>query len=87
MNALALFLNGALTAGYLLAALFFLRFWRRTADRLFFTFACAFALLAVNAAGVSWTGLDREDQSWLYLLRIAAFGAIIVGISLKNRRT
>ena len=40
------FLSGSVTFGFLLAALFFLRFWRRTRDGLFLAFATAFLLLA-----------------------------------------
>jgi len=36
------FLSGAVTLGFLVAATFFLRFWRRTHDRLFIAFAAAF---------------------------------------------
>jgi hypothetical protein len=42
------FLSGAVTLGFLVAAAFFLRFWRRTHDRLFLAFAVAFMLLAMN---------------------------------------
>ena len=38
------YLAGAVTLGFAVAALFFLRFWRRTGDRLFMAFAAAFAL-------------------------------------------
>ena len=40
------FLSGAVTFGFFVAALFFLRFWRTTRDELFIAFAVAFALLA-----------------------------------------
>ena len=39
------------------AALFFLRFWRRMKDRFFAFFAAAFAALAVD-----WLGLAVTDQ-------------------------
>lgn len=38
-----------LVAGYLVAGLFFLRFWRASPDRLFASFAAAFWLLAALA--------------------------------------
>ena len=38
-NDLNLFTSGVLTAGYWIAALFFLRFWQRSKDRLFAMFA------------------------------------------------
>jgi hypothetical protein len=42
------FLSGAVTFAHVLAALYFLRFWRRTRDRLFLSFALAFVLFALN---------------------------------------
>lgn len=42
------FLAGAVTFGFSVASVFFLRFWRKTADRLFLAFSAAFGLLAVN---------------------------------------
>ena len=42
------FLSGSVTFGFLLAALFFLRFWRRTRDGLFLAFATAILLLGLG---------------------------------------
>lgn len=80
------FLAGAIATGSFVAGVFFLRFWTRTRDRLFAIFACAFWLLAANQALVSLAGIPREEQSWIYLLRLAAFVLIIVGIVAKNVR-
>ena len=41
------FLSGEVTLGFLVCALFFLRFWRRARDQLFVAFALAFTLLGV----------------------------------------
>ena len=81
------FLSGAITMGFLLAALFFLRFWRRTSDGLFAIFAAAFLLLAANQALAALIDFGREELSWVYLLRLAAFCLIITGIVAKNIRT
>ena len=78
------FVSGLITMGYLVASAFFLRFWGRTRDRLFAIFAAAFCLLALNQALVALAGLTREEQSWIYLLRLAAFSLIIAGIVFKN---
>jgi omega-6 fatty acid desaturase (delta-12 desaturase) len=54
---LAAFAAGALTLGFLAVGLFFLKFWRRTGDSLFLTFAVAGFALAVAAivgAAVKW---------------------------------
>ena len=78
--------SGAITMGYLVAGLFFLRFWFRTRDGLFAAFAAAFWLLALNQAVTALSGVPREELSWVYLLRVAAFSLIIVAVVRKNVR-
>ena len=80
------FLSGAVTFGFLVAGLFFLRFWRRTRETLFVAFALAFWLLGLNQALLVFTDIPLEERSWLYLLRLAAFSLILVSIWRKNRR-
>ena len=81
------FLSGALTAGLVIAGLFFLRFWKRTRDNLFIAFALAFWLLGLTQALLTFSNVPVEERSWLYLLRLAAFSLSLVSIGLKNRRT
>ncbi|MGF7177544.1 DUF5985 family protein [Azospirillum doebereinerae] len=78
------FITGALAALYVIAGVFFLRFWRRTRDALFVHFALAFGLLALNQALVALGGFQREEQGWIYLIRLLAFVLIIVAIIRKN---
>lgn len=78
------FTAGILVAGYLVAALFFLRFWKRTGDGLFACFAFAFVLLAVNQALPTFLGVINEDYAGIYLFRLAAFLVIIFAIWRKN---
>ena len=78
------YVSGAITMGYLVAGLFFLRFWARTRDGLFVAFACAFWLLALNQLLVALSGTPREEQTWIYLLRLLAFVLIIAAIVRKN---
>ena len=77
-------LVGMSTMGFIIAALYFLRFWRRTKDRLFATFSCAFVLLAINQVLIGLSVGPREDESLLYLPRIIAFALLIVAIVSKN---
>lgn len=84
MRALNIFLSGAITAGFLIASLFFLSFWRRTRDSLFAAFAAAFLLLAGNQALIILAEIPEEHRSWVYLLRLAAFALLIVAIVRKN---
>jgi hypothetical protein len=78
------FITGMLTAGYLIAGLFFLKFWRRTRDGLFAAFAAAFALMALNQAIPALFGIPDEALGGVYLLRLAAFLLIIWAILSKN---
>jgi hypothetical protein len=80
------FLSGAVTTGFVVAGLFFLRFWKRTGDLLFAAFAMAFWLLGLTQALLALSNIPVEERSWLYLLRLAAFSIILVSIGLKNRR-
>jgi hypothetical protein len=77
----ATFISGVLSAMFLVAALFFLRFWRDTADRLFVFFSGAFALLAVQRVLL----LIYRDIESVYVLRLLAFVLIIAAIVDKNR--
>jgi hypothetical protein len=78
------FLAGAVTLGYIVAAAFFLRFWRRTADRLFLAFAAAFVLFAVNQALAYAFTVVFEPTSLVYALRVLGFLLIIWAIVDKN---
>ncbi|HYG28153.1 MAG TPA: DUF5985 family protein [Caulobacteraceae bacterium] len=78
------FVVGMVTAGYVLAGIFFLNFWRRTRDSLFLVFALAFWLMALNQALPVLLGIPREEQGGIYLLRLAAFVLIIAAILRKN---
>ena len=80
------FLAGAVTMGFVVASLFFLRFWRRTRESLFLAFALAFWLLGLAQLLLSFTEDLIEERSWLFLLRLLAFSVIIVAIVRKNRR-
>jgi hypothetical protein len=80
------FLSGAITAGFVVAGFFFLRFWKRTREALFLAFAAAFWLLGLSQALLALTDIPVEERSWLYLLRLAAFSLILISIWRKNRR-
>ena len=78
------FINGGLTTGFVIAAAFFLKFWRRTGDRLFAAFAAAFAILGLAQPLPMFTGAASEGQALIYLLRLSAFALIIWAILVKN---
>ena len=81
------FLAGAVTLGFFVAAGFFLRFWRRTRDRLFLAFAAAFMLLAMNQALATFLGAGDELTPYTYILRVLGFVLILYAIIDKNIST
>ena len=80
------FMSGLITMGYLVAALFFLKFWVRTGDRLFLAFFIAFGLFATEQGLLVWARAAREEQTWFYVLRLCGFGLIIAAVIGKNRQ-
>jgi uncharacterized membrane protein len=76
-------ISGALSMAYLVAAMFFLKFWMAARDRLFALFASAFALLSIQRLVLPYAPQHLE---WLvYLVRVLAFVLIIIAIVDKNR--
>ena len=78
------FLAGAVTLGFCVAGAFFLRFWRRTHDRLFLAFAAAFLLLALNQVLAAFLGASDELTPFTYVLRVFGFVLILLAIIDKN---
>jgi len=79
------FLSGAVAFGFFVCGLFFLRFWRRTSDGLFMSFAVAFALLGFAQSIIALGNIPTEERGPIYLLRLLAFALIILAIARKNR--
>jgi hypothetical protein len=80
------FLIGVIAMASVVAALFFLRFWRDTGDRLFLIFSAAFFLLAATRVGLALSHVQQEPQTHWYWVRLTAFVLILVAIVDKNRR-
>lgn len=78
-------LIGAIAAVSLIAALFFMRFWRNTHDRLFLFFALSFAIEAANRVVLVLSGGLREDSPSYYIVRLVAYSLILIAILDKNR--
>ena len=79
-------LSGILIALDAVAALFFLRFWRSSRDRLFAMFGAAFFIFGVQRLLLAMTRTVFEDQAIFYTLRLLGFAIIIIAIVDKNRR-
>ena len=81
------FLMGAITMGWIVAALFFVRFWKQTRDRLFVIFAISFVILALTRIVMVLMNLPDDEHTVLYWLRLAAYLLILTAIVDKNLRT
>jgi hypothetical protein len=80
------FLSGAISMASLAIALFFLRFWRQTGDRLFVIFAAAFGLLMVERLMLTTVSASHELAPYIYVVRLLAFILIMGAVVDKNRR-
>ena len=78
-------LTGAIALGSLLAALFFLRFWRQTRDKFFLYFALSFPIEGCNRIALGLVLHADESEPLFYCVRIVAYGLILVAIWQKNR--
>ncbi len=78
-------INGATVMACLACAVFFLRFWRQSRDRLFAFFALAFTVMAVNWTLLTVMDNMDERRHYVYLIRLAAFSLILFAIWDKNR--
>jgi hypothetical protein len=85
-HALADMVAGMLLAGDFLAALFFARFYRDSADRLFLWFAAGFVLLGIQRATIAAADLLPTDPIIAYVIRLAAFLLFLGAIVDKNRK-
>ena len=78
------FLAGAIVMGFAIAALMFVRFWKRTREGLFLAFSGSFLLLSATQALLTLGNFHDEERSWLYLLRLAAFLLILFARGWQN---
>lgn len=80
------FLLGIIVTASLVTAAFFFRFWRKTRDSFFLSFAAAFAIEGVNR--IAFLAIDQpsEGSPAIYLVRLVAFLLILVAIIAKNRK-
>jgi len=78
-------LQGGIAVGWLVAGLFFFRFWRGTRDRFFLWFALSFWLEAGNRVALGLYVDAQEDSPVVYALRVVAYGLILLAIWQKNR--
>ncbi len=78
-------INGALVMACVACALFFLRFWKASRDRLFAFFALAFMVMGCNWLVLTLVDVDNEQRHYVYLIRLVSFLIILYAIWDKNR--
>ncbi len=78
------FLLGMITASSLIAGVFFLKFWKRTHESLFLSFAIAFLVEGLNRIAMLRAEHPNEGSPWTYVVRLFAFLIILAGILRKN---
>lgn len=79
------FLSGAIMMGCWVMGVFFHKFWLKTRDKLFLSFSLAFWIMALERIVlISLTDRDNENNAVVYLIRLAAFVLILIGIINKN---
>jgi zinc transporter ZupT len=80
-------LTGAIAMGSFAIALYFLRFWRTSRDRFFLYFALSFGIEGVHRVYAALSFENSEDSPLHYLVRLLAYGLILVAILEKNLPT
>lgn len=83
---MTIFLLGAMVMACIVAALFFLRFWRASGDRLFFYFAASFLLEAVNRTAFALGDMASDGAPFYYGVRLVSYLLILWAILEKNLR-
>ena len=79
-------LTGAIGMGFLIAALFFLRYWKSTKDRFFLYFAVSFFIQGINRLMFLHGGNVTDESSIAYFFRFIAYALILVAVLEKNWR-
>ena len=78
-------LLGAVVMGDVMAALFFVRFWRMTSDRFFLFFTASFIADAVSRVVVDQGIPPFGHEALGYIIRVLSYLFIVAGILYKNR--
>ena len=78
------FLLGAIATASFTGALFFLRFWTKSRDFLFLSFAIFFFVEGVNRVALLFVFRPSEGSPWIYSARLGALLLILGAILHKN---
>ncbi|TFZ09005.1 hypothetical protein EZ216_02035 [Ramlibacter humi] len=78
-------LAGATILANAVVGLFFFRYWRNTRDSFFLLFAASFWIEAANRMALALV-VGNELEPVFYMVRVIAYGLIVVAIVQKNRK-
>jgi uncharacterized membrane protein len=80
-------ISGAIMMACFVSGIFFIKFWKKTQDKLFLMFAAAFWILSLERLVLGYLGTQQELGPKIYLIRLTAFVLILVAIVQKNRES
>jgi hypothetical protein len=78
------FLLGVIATACVTAALFFLKFWRRTRDPFFLAFSASFFIEGINRSAVLLLNRPNEGSPVIYVVRFLSLLLILAAILNKN---
>ncbi len=78
------FLFGAVAMAFVVVALHFLRFWQKTRDLLFLSFAVSFLIQAGSQLALAASANVSESRPIFYVPRLIAYLLLLGGIASKN---
>jgi hypothetical protein len=78
------FLLGVLATMFVMAAVFFLRFWSDTRDSFFLAFAASFLIEGLSRVALLFVERPNEGHPAIYIVRLLAALLILAAIVHKN---
>jgi len=80
------FMLGVIVTASLVAAAFFVKFWKQTRDPLFLGFAASFLIEGVNRFCILFIESPQAGNNLVYGVRLLSYLLILAAIAYKNRR-
>src|SRR5580704_1735731 len=84
ISTITIFVLGALAVMFLIAGVFFLRFWRESRDSFFLAFAVSFLIRGLNSAQPVFMDRPSVGSPLYYLVDVCSSLLILVAILKKN---
>lgn len=79
-----LFFLGAVAAMFIIAGVFFLRFWRESRDSFFLAFAISFLIRGLNNFQRVFMPHPNVGDTWNYVIDLCSSLLILIAILRKN---